>query len=112
MATSTITMTIDGRQYKAIPEAEYQRLTRRQSNESAPPKLPRADKRGGREAFATMAALIGQDVRKARTAAGLTQEQLARQAGVRSETISRIESAKHTPSPSTMRKINKVLGDQ
>lgn len=109
MVAHTIRMTIDGKRYVAVPESEYKRIVKK---EDRPPKLPRADRHGNREALGTMAALIAQDVREARAAAGMTQAQLAESAGVRVETISRIESGKHAPSIRTMKKIDTALGDQ
>jgi len=45
-----------------------------------------------------------------RKAAGLTQDQLARRAGVRVETISRLENGLHMPGPATFAKIDRALG--
>jgi transcriptional regulator with XRE-family HTH domain len=39
----------------------------------------------------------------------LTQQQLAGLSGVRQETISRVESGKHTPSVATIDKIDRAL---
>jgi DNA-binding XRE family transcriptional regulator len=44
-----------------------------------------------------------------RQAAGLTQAQLAERAGVRVETINRLESGKHSPTLRTMNKIDQAL---
>ena len=41
---------------------------------------------------------IGERIREARTAKGLTQEQLASAVGVRRETIMRLEKAQYNPS--------------
>ena len=41
---------------------------------------------------------IGERIREARTAIGLTQEQLASAVGVRRETIMRLEKAQYNPS--------------
>jgi transcriptional regulator with XRE-family HTH domain len=45
-----------------------------------------------------------------RKAAGLTQQELATRAGIRQETLSRIESGKHTPTLRTLKKIDRALG--
>lgn len=45
-----------------------------------------------------------------RVAAGLTQEELARRAGVQGLTVSRIETWKHAPMRRTVRKLAAVLG--
>jgi transcriptional regulator with XRE-family HTH domain len=44
-----------------------------------------------------------------RKAAGLSQQKLARLAGVRQETISRLESGKHSPTVRTVEKIDRAL---
>ncbi|MCE9553116.1 MAG: helix-turn-helix domain-containing protein [Planctomycetes bacterium] len=44
-----------------------------------------------------------------RKAAGLTQEELARRAGVRQETICRLESGKHSPTVRTVQRIERAL---
>jgi transcriptional regulator with XRE-family HTH domain len=64
----------------------------------------------GRPAGAFILASIARDIVSDRKAAGLTQQQLAQRAGIRQETLSRIESGKHVPTRSTLRKIDKVLG--
>ena len=48
-------------------------------------------------------------VERERTALGLTQQQLAKLAGVREETLSRLESGKHSPTVRTVEKIEKAL---
>lgn len=52
---------------------------------------------------------IARDIIRARRAAGLSQQALAERAGVRQETISRIETAKHSASPATIAKIEGAL---
>jgi transcriptional regulator with XRE-family HTH domain len=42
---------------------------------------------------------------------GLSQAALARKAGIRVETLNRLEKGKHTPDLATMAKINKALDD-
>jgi transcriptional regulator with XRE-family HTH domain len=46
---------------------------------------------------------------RSRRAAGLTQVELARRAGVRPETLNRIEQGKHSPGIATMQKIEQAL---
>lgn len=54
--------------------------------------------------------LVGQNVRKYRKMKGLTQEQLASQAGITSEYVSRIENGKENPTVDVLFKISVVLG--
>jgi transcriptional regulator with XRE-family HTH domain len=44
-----------------------------------------------------------------RRRAGLNQAELARRAGIRPETLNRIEQGKHSPTPRTVARIDKAL---
>lgn len=46
-----------------------------------------------------------------RRKAGLTQAELARRAGIRPESLNRIEQGRVAPSVRTLKKIDKVLGE-
>ena len=54
-------------------------------------------------------ASIARELIRRRAAAGWSQSELARRAGVRQETISRIETGKHTVTEAVMRKIERAL---
>jgi DNA-binding XRE family transcriptional regulator len=73
------------------------------------PPLPPADKHGRYSAVATARIIIARQIIRGRKAAGWTQAELAAKAGVRQETISRIETAKHSPGLKTMAKIDGAL---
>jgi DNA-binding XRE family transcriptional regulator len=73
------------------------------------PALPLADERGQFPAVETARVIIARQVIRGRKAAGWTQAELADRAGVRQETISRIETGKHSPGLKTMAKIDKAL---
>jgi DNA-binding XRE family transcriptional regulator len=90
-----------GKRFVLVPFDEYRRLI----GDAGLPPLPPADKDGSRNAIEFARAAIGRRLITDRRAAGLSQEQLAKLAGVRQETISRIESGKHT---ATIRVINKL----
>lgn len=53
---------------------------------------------------------IGERVRQARLLRGYSQTDLARVSGVHKDTISTIELGKHTPHPSTQRRLAEGLG--
>jgi DNA-binding XRE family transcriptional regulator len=57
------------------------------------------------------AARSGKQIIRGRKAAGWTQAELAARAGVRQETISRIETGKHSPGLKTMAKIDRALSE-
>ena len=73
------------------------------------PLLPPADERGHYPAIETARVIIARQVIRGRKAAGWTQSELAARAGVRQETISRIETGKHSPGLKTMAKIDRAL---
>jgi transcriptional regulator with XRE-family HTH domain len=56
-----------------------------------------------------MRVMLAQKLIRARRAAGLTQTELARLAGVRVETVNRLEAGKHSPNVSTVDKIHRAL---
>lgn len=54
-------------------------------------------------------ASIAREIIRDRRALGLTQAQLAKLAGIRQETLSRLESGKHKPNVRTVERIEAVL---
>jgi ribosome-binding protein aMBF1 (putative translation factor) len=54
-------------------------------------------------------ASLARKIIRDRTAVGLSQRQLALKAGVRVETLCRIETGKHTPSVATIEKLDREL---
>jgi DNA-binding XRE family transcriptional regulator len=94
------TLTINGVDYVVIPRAEY---------DGRWPKLPPRDARGERPAKAAVQAVIARSLIRRRTGAGLDQKRLAALAGVRAETISRIESGRYRPRRETLLRIDQAL---
>jgi DNA-binding XRE family transcriptional regulator len=104
---------IAGKRLVILEEADYLRLRsglRRSGADEKLPPLPPRSASGRRPAGAYILASIAREIVADRKAAGLTQQQLARRAGIRQETLSRIESGKHTPKLATPKKIDRVLG--
>jgi len=99
------TIEINGKRYVVVEEDRYQHLI----DLSELPSLPDADKYGNYPAIEYARASIARSIILDRKALGLTQQELARLAGVRQETISRLESGKHTATPRTVDKIDKAL---
>jgi ribosome-binding protein aMBF1 (putative translation factor) len=64
---------------------------------------------GNRPAIEFLRASIARDIIRERRALGLTQEQLSKLAGIRQETLSRIESARHSPNVRTVARIDRAL---
>jgi DNA-binding XRE family transcriptional regulator len=73
------------------------------------PALPEPDSDGNLPAVEFMRVSIARDLIRRRRAAGLTQMELADKSGVRQETISRIESGKHTVTEAVMNQLERAL---
>ena len=56
-----------------------------------------------------MRAIMGRDLIRSRRALGWSRAELARRAGIRAETLNRIEQAKRSPSLSTFDKVHRAL---
>lgn len=94
------TLNIGGVEYVVVPRSEY---------EARMPELPAKDRRGERPAKAAIQAVIARSLIRRRTEAGLEQKQLAALAGVRPETISRIESGRYRPQRATMERLERAM---
>lgn len=73
------------------------------------PALPGRNARGRYPALEYGRASLARKLIRRRRAAGLTQAELARRAGIRPETLNRIERGVTTPSVATVEKINQAL---
>ena len=93
------TLTIGKQRVVVLPESEYKRL------------LSDAE-RVKRDALDFANEAIGHDLRSKRDKVKMSQEQVAMKAGIRVETLSRIESGKANPTVSTVKKILKALGEK
>lgn len=109
-------LVIGGRRFAVIAWSEYERLARRASGPTgdtpatpALPPLPEPDAQGNVPAVEYARASLARKLILARRAAGLSQAELAQRAGVRPETISRLEHGKHTPDARTFARIEKAL---
>jgi DNA-binding XRE family transcriptional regulator len=71
--------------------------------------LMRQDMEGNYPAAKALRVILAQKFLKRRLAAGLTEVKLASLAGIRPETLNRLEQGKHTPSVETINKIDKAL---
>jgi DNA-binding XRE family transcriptional regulator len=97
---------IDGKELVIMSRSDFDSLMEKTG---VMPRLPKPAKDGSVPALPFAAADIAREVIRRRIAAGLTQQELAKRVGVRPETISRLESAKHLPRIETMERIDRVL---
>ncbi|HEV3261775.1 MAG TPA: helix-turn-helix transcriptional regulator [Gemmataceae bacterium] len=73
------------------------------------PSLPALNGRGNYPAIETARVLLARELITRRKAAGWSQAELAARAGVRQETVSRLETGKHAPNVATVDKIDWAL---
>jgi predicted transcriptional regulator len=71
--------------------------------------MPAPDADGNYPVLASLDVLQARDILRARRKLGLSQVDLARRAGIRAETLNRIEHGKNTPSVPTIAKIDRAL---
>src|SRR5665213_768228 len=94
-----------------IDRAEFERLTGRAIDVGDPlPPLPAPDAHGNYPAIPYGRALLARRIVAARNRAGWSQAELARRAGVRKETIHRIEAGKNNPDERAVDKFLWRLG--
>ena len=90
-------LTIRGKPYVLVAKADFDRL--------------RLQAEGPREdAGAFGAESVGPDLRERRHRAGMTLSEVALRAGIRQETLSRIENGRTNPTVATVRAILRALG--
>lgn len=98
-------LNLGGREYVVVPRAEYVRL----QGLANLPAYPRADRHGNVPAVEFARLSLARKILRGRIDAGLMQKDLAKRAGIRVETLCRIEAGKHTASVGTIDKIEKAL---
>jgi DNA-binding XRE family transcriptional regulator len=97
---------LEGKQFVVVPKEQFDILLEKAG---VLPELPPADAQGYRPAVPALRAAIARKLIRRRIAAGLSQQELAKRAGIRAETLNRLESGKHAPQRETLVRIDKVL---
>ena len=103
---------IAGQRLVVLEEAEYERLCReagREVPDEALPAFPKPDKSGRFPALEYTRVQFARNLIRERKALGLSQRALAELAGVRQESVSRLESGKESLSGRTVTKLEKAL---
>ncbi len=98
---------IRGQRMVILSEVEYDRLLRKADEWE--PLLPEADADGNYPAVERLRATLARDIIRHRRRLGLSQVELARRAGIRPETLCRLEQGDRSPSVRTVEKIDKAL---
>jgi ribosome-binding protein aMBF1 (putative translation factor) len=97
---------MNGKIFVLVPEREYHKMT---AARAALPDFPTANAGGNFPALQTSRVSIAREVIRRREAVGLSQKALATAAGIRVETLNRIEKAKVTADTATIAKIDRAL---
>jgi DNA-binding XRE family transcriptional regulator len=105
---SAQTLSLNGKSYVVVEKDEYERLVTLAKASNLPP-LPEPDRNRNYPAVEYGCASIARSIIRDRLKAGLNQKQLATLAGIRVETLCRIETGRHLPSVPTIDKIDKAL---
>lgn len=103
------TLELEGKRYVVVEETAYRQLRRnfhRQETDPDLPPFPPVDADGNCHAIEFARASIARDIILDRKQLGLSQQDLAKLAGVRQETLSRLETGKHT---ATVRVVGKIV---
>jgi len=101
-------LNLAGKDYVVLERGEYERLADLvKAVEGLPVITP--DEHGNYPAVAYGRASIARSVIRDRAQLGLSRENLAKLAGIRMETLLRLESGRHTPSVATVDKIDRAL---
>jgi DNA-binding XRE family transcriptional regulator len=102
------TLNMNGKTFVLIPEQEYARIMRHADSNVHPP-LPPTDAEGNFPAFEAALVTMAHTIIDGRIAVGMTQRALADAAGIRPETLNRIEKGKSNPDTATIAKIDRAL---
>lgn len=104
----TQTIMVDGKAYVLLPRDDYDRLATLAKAAELPP-LPAPDADGNYPAVEYARASLARKIIRDRVAAGMTQRELAKAAGISFEHLCRIETGKHTPTVPTIDKLDRAL---
>ena len=102
-------LTKGGREYVLVPRAQWEMMSLKSRTGADRPLRVPAPSPDGTYGLEHVRISLANKMSSRRRASGLTQMQLARRAGVRVETISRLENGLHMPGVRTFDKIDRAL---
>ena len=108
MNTTATPVKLDGKEYVIVSRDDFDRLSRL-AKVAEMPALPKPDRDGNYPAVEYARASLARKIIQDRVRLDLTQRQLAEMAGIRIETLCRIETGKHSPSLPTITRIDRAL---
>ena len=105
------TIQLAGKRFVIVEESEFERLRVRAAvaGDIDLPELPARLPSGNYSATEALRVGLARKLIARRWSAGLTQSECARRAGIRPETLNRIERAKVTVDTKTIARIDRVL---
>ena len=109
--SSVPTFTVAGQRFVILPESDYRRLRARSDEAEEGPPMPKPDAQGNYAAVEALRVSLARKIIRRRQAAGLSQVELARRAGIRPETLNRLEQGRHTPTVATVDKLDRALAE-
>lgn len=98
-------ISLDGKEYVILSREDYDRMARI----AKLPPLPEPNEHGEYPAVEYARVSLARKFILRREALGISQAELSRRAGIRAETLCRIESGKVTPTLTSVEKIDRAL---
>jgi DNA-binding XRE family transcriptional regulator len=102
-------LTLNGVRYAVLRERALRAVCRHAGVEATVSPAGPGEESAGSDAAAMDPVVLAGRIAERRRAVGLTQAELARRAGVRIETLNRIERGRTTPDFSTIRKLVEAI---
>lgn len=103
------TLKLDGREYVLVPRKQWEAISRKSNGSRSTTPLKMPPPINGLYTIEHVRISLANKIAAQRKALRLTQAQLAKLAGMRVETISRLENGLHTPSLRTFTKIEQAI---
>lgn len=103
------TVELEGVDYVVVERAEYERLRKQARLDEDLPLKPEPDCNGNYPAVEYARVSLARKMIRRRRLSGVSQAELAKLAGIRPETLNRLEKGRTTPSVATVEKLDAAL---